>query len=245
MPEERKGEENPEAAAEKEVKGMEKGNVGNKEAEEKGESIEEGSEKNEKAVKDEKGKGTREKEEQELAKKGEKRGKNKDIRYIVRIAAKDLDGNLPIHRALTKIKGIGTRMARNIAIAFEQEEGIAFDSKLGLLPEQLDEKLEGIVLNPEKHGIPNWNLNRRRDLETGENRHLVMADLDFGLRKDLQRLNLIKSYRGLRHSWGLTVRGQRTKSTHRGKGGAIGVMKKDARIAMAGGGKKTEKKEKK
>ena len=37
-----------------------------------------------------------------------------------------------------------------------------------------------------------------------------------------------KSYKGLRHTWGLTVRGQRTKSTHRGKGGVVGVLKKDA-----------------
>jgi len=55
-----------------------------------------------------------------------------------------------------------------------------------------------------------------------------MNDLDFSVRTDIQRLADIKSYRGLRLSWGLTVRGQRTKSTHRGKGTVVGVMKKDA-----------------
>ncbi|MBN2067806.1 MAG: 30S ribosomal protein S13 [Candidatus Diapherotrites archaeon] len=186
-----------------------------------------------------------EKQEKKAETQKEQKPKGKEIRYIVRIATKDLDGNMPIYRALAKIKGIGIRMAKNIAIVFEKEDKIAFDSKLGLLPEELDKKLEDIVLNPEKHGIPIWSLNKQKETETGENKHLVMADLDFGLRKDLQRLNLIKSYRGLRHSWGLTVRGQRTKSTHRGKGGVVGVMKKDARIAMGDSGKKTEKKESK
>jgi len=31
--------------------------------------------------------------------------------------------------------------------------------------------------------------------------------------------------------WGLPVRGQRTKSTHRGKGGTVGVSKKDTKAA--------------
>jgi len=172
------------------------------------------------------------------AEAGKEKAKKEDIRYIVRIATKDLDGNLPIYRALAKIKGIGIRMARSVAIAFERETNIPYNSRLGKLPEELDKKLEDLVLNPGKGGVPEWSLNRQRELETGQNRHLVMADLDFQLRNDLQRLNEIKSYRGLRHSWGLTVRGQKTKSTHRGKGPVVGVMKKEARIAQAGKGDK-------
>ena len=156
-----------------------------------------------------------------------------EFRHIVRIAGKDLNGNLPVYRALTKIKGIGIRMAKNIAKAFESQAKIAYNSKLGNLPEQLDKTLEDIVLHPEKHGIPKHMLNKQKEYETGEDKHLVMADLDFQLRKELQRLNEIKSYRGLRLNWGLPVRGQRTKSTHRGKGGTIGVMKKDARSQQA------------
>ncbi|MDP2974275.1 MAG: 30S ribosomal protein S13 [Candidatus Diapherotrites archaeon] len=167
------------------------------------------------------------------------------MRYIVRISAKDLNGNLPIYRALASIRGIGLRMARNMAITFEQETKIPFDSRLGKLSEEMDKTLQVIVINPGKHGIPQWSLNRKKEFETGENRHLVMADLDLQLRKDLQRLNLIKSYRGLRHSWGLPVRGQRTKSTHRGKGPVVGVLKKEAKAAMAAAGKETEKKDEK
>ncbi|MDD5148292.1 MAG: 30S ribosomal protein S13 [Candidatus ainarchaeum sp.] len=162
----------------------------------------------------------------------------KEARYIVRIAGKDLNGSLPICMALTGIKGISHRMARNIAIAFEKETKIPFESKIGVLPENLDRALEEIVFNPEKHGIPAWSLNRRKDFETGGNSHKVMNELDFALRRDVQRMNETKSYRGLRLSWGLTVRGQRTKSTHRGKGPVVGVQKKDAKAAAAPAAKK-------
>jgi len=166
----------------------------------------------------------------------------KEIRYIVRIANKDLKGNLPISIALKGIKGISHRMAKNIAMAFERETKIPSESKLGMIPETEDKKLEQIVLNPIKFGIPAWTVNRQKDLETGENKHLVMSDLDFSLRNDLKRMNETKSYKGLRHSWGLTVRGQRTKSTHRGKGGTVGVLKKDAKSAQAPAAKQDDKK---
>ncbi len=152
-----------------------------------------------------------------------------EIRYIVRIAGKDLDGNLPIYRAITKIKGISHRVAKMIANAFEKENNVSYESTLGSIDESLDKKLEDIVINPTEHGLPSWSVNRQKDRETGETRHLVMADLDFSIRQDLQRLNEIKSYRGLRHSWGLPVRGQRTKSTHRGKGSVVGVIKKEVK----------------
>jgi len=166
-----------------------------------------------------------------------------EIRYIVRIAGKDLDGNLPIFMALTGIKGVGMRMGRIASYIFEKENKIGFDSKIGMLTEEQDKKLEEIIMHPEKYSIPKWAFNRRKEFETGIDRHAIMNDLDFALRKDLQRLNEIKSYRGLRHSWGLTVRGQKTRSTHRGKGGVVGVMKKD--VAKATAGAKAEAKEEK
>ena len=53
-----------------------------------------------------------------------------------------------------------------------------------------------------------------------------MADqLDEKLRDDLKRLRKIKAHRGLRHYWGLRVRGQHTKTTGR-RGRTVGVSKK-------------------
>ncbi len=167
--------------------------------------------------------------------------KKSEERLIVRIAGVDLDGKKSIQRALTKIKGIGIRMGKNIAIAFEEATGIRYDAKLGAIDEEKAKKLEEIVLEPQKFGIPEWNLNRRSDFYTGESTHKVMAELDLALREDLSRLKEIKSYRGLRHQWGLPVRGQRTKSTHRGKGTVVGVMKKE--IAKAAAPKPAQKQE--
>ena len=153
----------------------------------------------------------------------------KEIELIVRIAGVDLDGNKSIVRGLTKIKGIGIRAAKNVSVAFTKATNVFYSEKIGNLNPSQIKKLEEIVLNPQKAGIPMWSLNRRKDIYTGEDKHLVMADLDFSYRTDFQRLSEIKSYRGLRHNWGLTTRGQRTKSTHRGKGGTVGVTKKDVK----------------
>ncbi len=160
-----------------------------------------------------------------------------NLRYIVRIINKDVDGSINIQRALTQIKGIGLRMSRIISEKFALETGLSPTAPIGMLTESQDKILEEIALNPKKHGLPDWLLNRQKDWETGTTSHLVLNELDFSKRKDLQRLNEIKSYRGLRLSWGLTVRGQRTRSTHRGKGPVVGVSKKDAKKGGGGGGK--------
>ncbi len=162
-----------------------------------------------------------------------KEKKRTDVRYIVRIAESDLNGELPVYMSLTKIKGISQRFAEAVAKTFEKETGFPYNEELGKLKEEQDKMLENIILNPVKHGIPAWLANRRKDFDSGENKHLVSSELIFSKREDLKRLNEIKSYRGLRHSWGLTVRGQRTKGTHRGKGGVVGVMKKDAKQASS------------
>lgn len=167
--------------------------------------------------------------ESEKGRERSEENKGEEIRYIVRIANKDLDGKLPIARALMKMKGISHRYAKVVTEAFERESGIKEGTKLGELPEELDIKLEDIVLNPAKYNVPGWMLNRRKDFDDLSNKHVVMNELDFAKRRDLQRLSGVKSYRGLRNVWKLTVRGQKTKSTHRGKGAVVGVMKKDVK----------------
>lgn len=152
-----------------------------------------------------------------------------DMRLIVRIVGVDLNGELSVPRALTKIRGIGLRAARMIGIAFNNYSGVPPATKLGLLNEEQAKKLEEVVLVPQKFGVPEWALNRKKDFYTGESRHLVMSELDLSLRSDLQRMGETKSYKGLRHMWGQPVRGQKTKSTHRGKGPVVGVLKKEAK----------------
>ncbi|MBI4210198.1 MAG: 30S ribosomal protein S13 [Candidatus Diapherotrites archaeon] len=174
---------------------------------------------------------------------------DKDLRLIVRITGVDLDGTRPVEIALTMIKGIGVRMGKSIAVAFQKAHNIPLGTKVGKLTEEQGKQLEEVVMNPAKFGVPAWELNRRKDFFTGENSHMVMSELDLTLRSDLQRMLETKSYKGLRHAWGLPVRGQRTKSTHRGKGPVVGVVKKEvakaaapAKAGSAPAGKKEEKK---
>lgn len=151
-----------------------------------------------------------------------------EFNYIVRVIGKDLDGTKSVESGLQEIKGIGQRMGGLIAIQFRKANKIDASRRLGeMTPEEI-KKLEDVIMAPEKYGIPSWTLNRQKDFETGKAKHLTMNDLAFSLRNDLTRMAEIKTYKGLRHMWGLPVRGQKTKSKHRGKGGVVGVSKKDA-----------------
>ena len=73
--------------------------------------------------------------------------------------------------------------------------------------------------------LPDWMLNRRKDLFTGEDLHILGAELPLRIREDINFLRKIRCYRGIRHERGLKVRGQRTRSTGR-KGPAVGVIRK-------------------
>ncbi len=157
-----------------------------------------------------------------------------EFNYIVRVIGKDLDGTKNIETSLQGIKGIGQRVGGLIATQFRKENKIARGRRLGELTNEEIKKLEDVILAPEKHKLPVWTLNRQKDIETGADKHLTMNDLAFSLRTDLTNMAEIKSYKGLRHMWGLTVRGQKTKSKHRGKGGTVGVTKKDVGKPAAG-----------
>jgi len=73
--------------------------------------------------------------------------------------------------------------------------------------------------------LPNWLLNRSKDIETGRGIHQIGSELVLQTKTDIDRMKGIKSWRGFRHAHGLKVRGQRTKTTGR-KGKAVGVKKK-------------------
>jgi len=158
---------------------------------------------------------------------------NDDTRIIIRVQGVDLNGSKTVQRGLTKIKGIGVMMARNIGTAFSNYSGSLESAKLGTLNEEQVKKLEEVIQNPKKFGVPEWSLNRRKDFYSGGSSHITMAELDLTLRSDLQRMGETKSYKGLRHMWGQPVRGQKTKSTHRGTGPVVGVTKKDIKQQAA------------
>ncbi len=75
------------------------------------------------------------------------------------------------------------------------------------------ESLMVIVANPRTFKIPDWFLNRQKDIVDGKNSQILSNNVDSKLRDDLERLKKIRAHRGLRHFWGLRVRGQHTKTT--------------------------------
>lgn len=146
---------------------------------------------------------------------------NREFRRILRILETDVDGELPLVYGLSTIKGIGY----NLATAVCKVSGLDPRMKTGYLTDDEIKLLEDIVKNPQKFGIPSWYYNRRRDVETGIDVHLVGATLLFHVKEDIEREKRIKSWRGVRHALGLKVRGQRTRTTGR-LGITVGVKRK-------------------
>ena len=98
------------------------------------------------------------------------------------------------------------------------------NQRMGYLSSEQIKSIENIIKNPSESNFPSWFLNRRRDVETGENKHLITSDVAFTIRNDIEREKTSGRWRGIRHMFGLKVRGQRTRCTGR-KGGAVGVAK--------------------
>mmetsp|Transcript_1107 Transcript_1107/g.7136 ORF Transcript_1107/g.7136 Transcript_1107/m.7136 type:complete len:242 (+) Transcript_1107:132-857(+) len=95
----------------------------------------------------------------------------------------------------------------------------------GELSQEEIENLMQVVSNPRTFKVPDWFLNRQKDYKTGTYSQLVSSQLDTKLREDLERLKKIRNHRGLRHYWGIKVRGQHTKTTGR-RGRTVGVASK-------------------
>ena len=148
----------------------------------------------------------------------------REYRHIVRFMGTDLDGSLKVPYALASVKGMGIMLGYAVARA----AGVDTEKRLGFLSDQELQRLEEVARNPLEHGIPAWLLNRRRDPTTGKDLHLYGSDLVYAMKEDIQREMRIKSWRRVRHSLGLKVRGQRTRTTGR-KGTAVGVKRRELR----------------
>jgi small subunit ribosomal protein S13 len=145
----------------------------------------------------------------------------REFQHIIRFVGTDIEGTQPVTYALTSVKGVGIKLANAIV----EKAGIDPATRMGLLSSAEVEKLEEIITNPVKHDVPIWLLNRQKDVETGKDIHLLSSDLVLQTKNDIDQMKKIRSWKGFRHSYGLKVRGQRTRTTGR-KGKAIGVKKK-------------------
>ncbi len=129
---------------------------------------------------------------------------------------------------LTQIKGIGYNFATTVLSVLK----IDTNSNIGHLSDSNVQDIERLITNPVGENFPQWFVNRRKDIETGKDLHLLTSDIPFTLRNDIERERITVSWRAYRHLNGLKVRGQRTRTTGR-KGGAVGVAKSGQAAAQA------------
>ena len=149
---------------------------------------------------------------------------------LIRILGNDIPGEKKTLIGLTQIRGIGYMFAN----AMLQILKINPDSRIGTLSEDEVSSIEKMIQDPKSQNFPIWFLNRQKDIETGDDMHLVTSDIAFQIRNDVEREKGVFSWRGYRHMYGLKVRGQRTRCTGR-KGGAVGVAKGGKVLPAKGG----------
>lgn len=128
---------------------------------------------------------------------------------MARIAGIDLQDNWKVDFALTKIRGIGWTLSRKIM------------------------KDAGVEM---KKRISDLNANEVAKITAELEKYPVEGDLVRTVRANIQRLQVIGSYRGIRHTRNLPVRGQRTRTnarTKRGKRKTVGAFKKEVLSKMA------------
>ncbi len=139
------------------------------------------------------------------------------IYSMARIAGVDLPNNKRLDIALTYIYGIGRT---NVKKVLELSQ-IAPDRRVNTLTDEEVNKLGKVI----------------------EKNFVVEGDLRREVAENIKRLKEIGTYRGIRHSKKLPVRGQRTRSnarTKRGKRMTIGAMKKEDRIKLEQAAKKSQ-----
>ncbi len=135
---------------------------------------------------------------------------------MARIAGIELNDNWKVDFALTRIKGLGWPLSTKLL------SSLGLDSKKRVKDLTSDELAK---ISAKLDEMP------------------IEGELARQVRGNVQRLQTIGSYRGIRHSRGLPVRGQRTRTnarTKRGKRKTVGAFKKEVLSKMSEG--KTEEK---
>merc|ERR1711879_989065 len=148
-------------------------------------------------------------------------GEKTNFQYIIRLLSTNVDGKQKVMYALTKIKGVGKRYSNLVC----KKADVDLTKRAGDLTSEELERIVTIMQNPTQYKIPTWFLNRQRDIVDGKDSQILANGVDSKLREDLERMKKIRVHRGLRHFWGLRVRGQHTKTTGR-RGRTVGVSKK-------------------
>jgi len=147
---------------------------------------------------------------------------SQEYRYILRIMGADVQGTLKTSYAVAQVKGVSSALSNAIL----KKAGVNPDLRVGFITESDLAKIEDVIRDLAKYGIPSWMFNRRKDTESGKDAHNLRSDLTLKIKTDIDQAKEIRCWRGYRHAYSLKVRGQRTKTTGRA-GKALGVKKKN------------------
>lgn len=150
-----------------------------------------------------------------------KKETKENVFSLIRIMSADIPGNKRLVYGLTRIKGVSYSFANAVCNSLK----INPEKIVSTLGEEEIKRITDFIKSP---NLPAFMLNRRRDYETGQDKHLTLTNLELQKEFDIKRLRKIKSYKGWRHALGLPVRGQRTKSHFR-HGKSVGVQKTSAK----------------
>jgi small subunit ribosomal protein S13 len=134
-----------------------------------------------------------------------------EYKHILRIAGKDIEGGKKLIVALSQVRGLGYNLSQVIV----QSLNINPNMRVGFLSEREISDIETAIRNPTQIGVPSFYLNRRKNIDTGLDTHLLTSDLDFTISNDIEREKTVYSWRGYRHMFGLKVRGQCTRTSGR------------------------------
>ena len=156
-----------------------------------------------------------------------------EFKHILRIAGKDIEGSKKSVVALSEVKGVGYNLSQVIL----QSLNINPYLRVGFLTDKELSDIENSIRNIGTIGVPSWYLNRRKDMDSGADIHLITSDLDFTKSNDIEREKSVMSWRGYRHMFGLRVRGQCTRTTGR-KATAVGVKKASGKAPAGAAGSK-------
>lgn len=146
-----------------------------------------------------------------------------ETQKLIRILNTDVNGTKALVFALQAIKGIKHSFANAVCSKLKLDKYY----KAGKLDDETIKRIEEVILKPQKYDLPKWLYNRRKDPETGEDKHISVTDVKLVPENDIKFMKKIKIYKGIRHMYGQPVRGQRTRSNFRkNKGKAkLGVSK--------------------
>ncbi|GBC12953.2 40S ribosomal protein S18 [Rhizophagus irregularis DAOM 181602=DAOM 197198] len=113
------------------------------------------------------------------------------FQHILRLLNTNVEGKTKVMFALTAIKGVGRRYSNLVC----KKADIDLRKRAGELTNEELERIVTIIQNPTQFKIPNWFLNRQKDIVDGKYSQILANGLESKLREDLERLKKIRAHR--------------------------------------------------